>query len=484
MKNCNSLWCVLKSLGLSIWDEPHYLQIFTSTHTNSSIPVVKIPLIEKKLKISISVSGDETYDTQFKFKYHIHLIITDGVYSLKVKPINKYFKSKEERDIVVYDDKGKCYSSDGLFTITDYSELSDYWKIRKADANKIKCFSGKSLKEIYNNITEQFDKLKEATKGKINLYKTGFPTKTIKDFVNYYISVFGINAEAITEEEYELIELASKRPSYVICHEGDYENVFCADQKASYPSMFLLDFTIPIRHGKWYSYTSEQVNNFKEFAYGFYKCKIEEGNKKFVYKQTDVYTQYELMIAKQLKLKITMTEGDNVYIYNANDRIDTEIVFGQLIRRLYELKEDTHLPIVKQLLSSMWGVQCKSNIQLKVIKSEDGNFDIDIDGKILEMYASDENTMNVKYVDEKKGYYSTNLARLKPFLFGRQKYEIFTKVINPYHHKIIRWMVDGGIFTEPIKEFIIENPTIGDIAQEDKWQNGVRIESLNKLISL
>ncbi|KAJ4453013.1 hypothetical protein PAPYR_12647 [Paratrimastix pyriformis] len=65
------------------------------------IPLDKMPLIEKKLKIRITVNGDATYQSQYDSKNELHLVLSNNHYTLFVDKKHYTRSSFSDRKILI-----------------------------------------------------------------------------------------------------------------------------------------------------------------------------------------------------------------------------------------------------------------------------------------------------------------------------------------------------------------------------------------------
>jgi len=128
-------------------------------------------------------------------------------------------------------------------------------------------------------------------------------------------------------------------------------------------------------------------------------------------------------------------------------------IFNEYIWKLYDLKKQYPNKTLKSCLSGLWGRLCEVN---KKFRSTNPNEDIIIeDDEIFnEIGYSDDKKMEFTVIN-KSNLYTSNYARMKPFLLAKQRLDMYERVFEKYKdtHKFIRIMIDGFITDKPIKEF-------------------------------
>ena len=76
-------------------------------------------------------------------------------------------------------------------------------------------------------------------------------------------------------------------------------------------------------------------------------------------------------------------------------------------------------------------------------------------------------------VINKSNPYTSNYARMKPFLLAKQRFDMYERIFDKYKntHKFIRIMVDGFITDKPIEEFDKNKKYLGLIIKDKEYHN-------------
>ncbi|KAJ4453869.1 hypothetical protein PAPYR_11557 [Paratrimastix pyriformis] len=83
------------------WHYPSTFKRFLKVPREDMIPLDKMPLIEKKLKIRITVNGDATYQSQYDSKNELHLVLSNNHYTLFVDKKHYTRSSFSDRKILI-----------------------------------------------------------------------------------------------------------------------------------------------------------------------------------------------------------------------------------------------------------------------------------------------------------------------------------------------------------------------------------------------
>lgn len=202
---------------------------------------------------------------------------------------------------------------------------------------------------------------------------------------------------------------------------------FSYDFSSAYPHwMSNPNFIFPMSTGE--KQIMESLD-FSKLQLGIYRVNIIFINpsfeKVFKFSKNDHYTSNTLMTLYKYKddfgLEFQLLEADETYDYNAyvyNESMNGYIAFNKWFQTLYVAKQKDKNPLIKHLLSSLWGTLCQYK-SVYITKDELVDYDIayndDSEYKIIGTLH------NVYKCINTNDAYAYTCARLKPFLtsFGR-----------------------------------------------------------------
>jgi hypothetical protein len=329
-----------------------------------------------------------------------------------------------------------------------------------------------NIKHAYKWLIKQIELLKEYTDDKIDLLITGWIPDTIRYMLNYYANKLNIIPSKITYKEYEFLKGATR--GYYILSKNPYNGeIFEYDQKSSFPYVLLNQyFNIPIGEPKFHKGVQQWIDNYMKTGkidYGIYRCVIKKNNKigwRFQYNEKNYYTHIDLMIARDLKLKVQLIEDGNDNIMQYKGCISSKKVFGKYIDWIYQLKEQhKDCLLFKPLISHFHGV---------LLEMKKFNRYCEIGGEIEEpenyIQVNEDlkgNYIKIEYID-KNNLYKSQFARAGVFIYSSQRKWMFENVINKYYDDIVYFRSDGFYSKKPIEEFKNSCGTIGDVVFKGK----------------
>ena len=387
----------------------------------------------------------------------------------------------------------KCYDGEKHFKAT-HKDINE-WSVTnsfKSEYVPIKCPDEKTLEEGHADFVKQADRLKEESKGRINLYLSGTLKKASLALFFYMANAKGYVPEELTEIETEWFincnhgQLVFVEPRYKKSMVHSY------DINSMYPSLMRdVHFKIPMKQGTFTTLTQKEFATLEFFKYGIYRVKIvpppefvpdecemdEEEYKKYLkynttrrtfrFNKNNFYTSIDLNVAKKLKLEMTIIEDNNPNFlgYGSGTTLTGSQVFKMFVDNMFKLRTETKNKDFKTILNILWGALCSTNLKtFQYDITKDLNFNIDIDPEkyvVANQYLKG-NTFKIEYY-KKDHYFNYAWVRLKPFLlaYGRQK---LGRLMMPYITYIVSVNTDGfKTFHEiPIKV----GEAIGDIRYE------------------
>ena len=461
--NNNCLYnCLNEAIDNLIWKNGNELKHFLKVPYNSKVDVlISIPLIEAKLKqkYKINVIGDVIYNSPINSNRVINLKVAYEHITLIQNKLTKNINKKtayNEKIILLYNQK-TFYGYDGKITFfvnnlmlsNIYSHKTKYIIIFKKNNNI-------SFEEEYKTIIETANELKNASNGKINLYKTGNYINTSLKLFNDYNK--NIDTEKINYLESSFIEKSTT--GAIIFYKKYLGSAYEFDIISMYPSILKSNLLIPIKQGEFKFISSTEFNNFSLYPFGVYHCIISKSdnihiNNLFRFNPNNYYTHIDLKRAKELQLSINIIEDgqSNFLYYNSSKSIRANYLFNDFVDQLYKHKSN-NIKSAKIILNSCWGVLCERRKQKHYMKNED-DFIISDNHNIISLKTINENT-NQLIISNNDNIYKTEYARMKPFLLSQARYIIST-IMEPYKEDIINAHTDG--FYLP---YLCPNLSLGD----------------------
>lgn len=387
--------------------------------------------------------------------------------------------SYTEKPLLIYDIK------DDITTVYDGKKKwemnnNEFIKIRKnpITAKYLVVFKDrkKTFEASYTELIESANELKIASKGLINMYKTGSYKKTA--FYVFDKMKHKYLPGKLSPVEEELIIQTSLG---ALMNSKEYEG---AGHKYDFKSMYgsiLADnhWLVPMNEGEQKTIKSlSEVTQYDKLKYGYYRCNIEKSdnfqkNKFFRFNRDQWYTHFDLESATKLQLKIKLIKDNkpNCYIYDRSKCLKTGLeIFGKFINYMFKLKENK-VEGAKKVGNTLWGGLCamhKKKITLD--DTEDRP-----EGKILSIEPNTNGTTNY-YVSTEDQVFETNYARMKPFLLSKGRLLAVTGFL-PYLENIVRFHTDGAVTN--IKLDIKTGLTLGCIAYEGYYEPDMKVFNTN-----
>lgn len=245
---------------------------------------------------------------------------------------------------------------------------------------------------------------------------------------------------------------------------------FGYDYSSFYPNILVhCDLKVPTSQGKQIKLIHLDFDNLQ---YGFYKvvvtCSNEEFLKVFAFSKRNVYTHFSLLFAYKYKDKFNIhfqlvEDTDyNALIYDDDELVSSRYIFHKWHNTLYnEIKPKCKNPLLKHLLSSLWGslIKCEKyyfddeqDSHLK--ESETGQF-----CRINETYFMRDGKMTTLYecIKPEKPY-KYHYGRLKAFILSLGR-NIVGNIIMESNvlENVIRINTDGIVLNKPFDFSTINN---------------------------
>jgi len=318
-----------------------------------------------------------------------------------------------DKQIVVYNQDIKTATAT-LYNGIEYKKIptSQIMEIRKRpfDYDEIFCKTDKKdLKAYYESYTKDVKHLYDATDGKINLYRCA---SVVQEAIRYFKSIQKIEPDQI--EDCEVPYISNAGGGIRIADEG-YEGVgYKYDVRSFYPYIFLLKNKIPVKKGILKSITELQLKN--TLSAGIYHCEIQATDPKlFTTLKSNMYTHYEVKLAKELDLEIKLLS--NKYMdYSKERSVSSGSIFKDYVKPLYKLKKEGN-KVAKLMLNCLWG-NLVSRKKYKYYRTID-EMEIRESDQILDILTQPNGKIMFKIANKvDRLQFNHSYARLKPFLLG------------------------------------------------------------------
>ena len=452
---------------------------------DSLIPITCLKELEfflndgERNKYAIFVSGDAEYTSTIDSTRQIHLILSNGHYSVNTAKINKTSRqSFDEKPIIIINPIDQNYETfDGeniiMMTRQEYEAKRDtfthlmIWKDFTPQSDKM------DISDAYHHYIEMADELKEASDGKFNMHRC----PTLKNIaLNYFYDLTkAIQPEEINNNEAKWINAAS---SHAMTYWEPYKGqIHAFDVNSRYPHIMQKSTNMfPIKSGKWL--TIDQIADKPKF--GIYRCKITKKDNKsykfFVFNDQNYYTHLDVSVALSYGLQVELIQDSqpNFLYYSKDCLISGSYLFGRYVETLYDLKLKG-VKAAKPLLSMLWGALSEK----KTFKqSTDICETVDLSGRDIVRLQTD-TLIRTHYTKHDDSQFRTNYGRIKPFVLAyarNQNYFSFRK----WEHLIMRSHTDSLYLTEVPSDMLPPSKKLGMLKLE--YEGYIEIKGLNKVI--
>lgn len=415
--------------------------------------MIKIPNIislyhNKKVIVYKRLQNDmfECYDGNTKYvidmKQKRRLMYTEGYF--KRNKGKQCTEKLEEIPLMIR------YNTKYLYSNDDFVEDEDEDDDENEDSE---VYTLEKTYERFTELSKTYNKI--CGPKKFNLSRSSKDGKfkyTIFHLFNQVTKLKTIPDE-ITNMEGKYIELASHG---AFIYSKEYiGKTYSYDFISRYPSL-MKSMKFPIKAGQEMNYKKLP----KHVEYGIYHCDIAITDSRLLrHQDTKWYTHIDLMRAIELNHTITMIgEPVNAYIYTDDKLCDGNIMFGDYVDFIYNLKVKK-VPYAKLILNQIWGLFVQRKMQYF------SNEDLPEDRKPVKACAN-----GYKCVKKDREFeYETDFARIKPFLLAQGRYEI-SKVIEPNLENLVYSHTDSVILKKRIKGIEL-GTELGDLKFEGRCKN-------------
>jgi hypothetical protein len=490
-KNNDCLYNCLSEMIFRINDyfsSPEAFKKYLGLKRNRKVSIDLIPKVEKKLRsFQINVRGDHIYTSTVKSEKVINLLLINEHYEIDTsfkRPILCKSVNFREKIPILYDTitfEGYNGSEKRVLSKEERNDIlsfkSPYILIhreeqRDKDGNIIKI----SMEEEYENLLRINKGLKEESKGKINLFKSGSYKNAALDLFDNFTKFLNEPDEILQDEALWISESNTGALIFAEPYEGE---LYKYDVKSLYPYLMQLPtLKFPIKRGEFM-----KIDSFGEYTqFGIYRCKIQKStdeniNKLFRFNKTNYYTSISIEHARTLNLNIELIQDNKPnFLFYARDKCITfNEVFKPYVEFLFELKEKK-VEGAKTILNRLWGALCEIDRKKYFCDKE---VEILEDEDIIEMRPYDKNEdIDIVLTTKMNKKYKTNYARLGPFLISQGRKHI-SNIMYEYRENIFRCQTDGFLINKKIHSNI--DVKLGELKYEGFTENGIIKNCLNKV---
>ena len=280
------------------------------------------------------------------------------------------------------------------------------------------------LLDNYNDFIFNAEKLKDITKGRINIYKTGSIKNTALDLFSSLTQHIE-DAETICDNESKFI-LGCYRGGLLFAESYEGE-AYKGDVCSMYPSFMKSRNAIPIKKGIFKHITKEETNKWigkddkQYFHFGIYRAEVMRNNSSserlFHFNENNYYTHTELKLAVYLGFNFELIEDGeaNFLFYPKDSTISLYSVFNTYIDILFEVKKNSpDVTYTKKILNILWGalseykISNTYNLNQEEIILEAGESILNI-----KKYGEDNYKIECKQVGN---MFVSGFARISPFI--------------------------------------------------------------------
>lgn len=468
--------CLWNVLNLCIpkknpWPTPAELKEFLKIKRDAKVEMHMLPWIDKKLpdSIKINVTGDYVYTSPKPSILEVNMKLVDGHFSwdkrdrkpvqgVRYTPAPAIFYEFIDNDCHTYDGKTRT-----VITAEKLKEHKRNFKltmVRKDRTSKNGVVP--TMEEQYATFMSNSAALQKATKGKLNLLKTGSVYTTALHFFDCVTR--SITPQQIEQDEALWIQEASigaliySKPYSGEAWKGD----FCS----WYPSLMKKAGSLfPIKRGI-FKIVEEPTTQFGIFRCIISKTTNPDISKLFRWNVNNKYTHRDVAWAKELRLDVSMIMDDhpNFLYYPRNHCVTGEQLFGDYVDTLFDLKQKK-VPLAKDILNILWGALCQiDTIRLEVNNNDTTITELDDSATISCICPTGTGKTEIKFYKQEK-VYTTNYARIMPFVlsFGRTG---LAKFVQPWVKDIVYMHTDSAIISRKMKNTAPTASGLGEFKYE------------------
>ena len=461
---------------------------------DDKFPFELVPKAEELLKININVTGDYNYTSKNIYKATVNLLLVDGHYTSEILTSGDLLTGipKKYHKLVVFkiiDEEVHCYdgSEEYAISLTAYKKINSkkFIKEGSGDYTYIETTENANLIEYYNKLSNDVEKVKELSGGKIDLSRSGYlPQNQALKSIHYCVQSLPQGEPINTLEEKWLTIRGGLR---YIHDDIILPKCYEYDIRGSYASMLSSSsFTFPMTQGI-FSYIEEIPEIVK---YGLYRVNIHKSddykiNCLFKFNDDNIYTHFDINSARLLNLRINLIKDNeaNVLLYEKN-RANGSIYFGGLVHYLNGLKNKvseyenenniaTKNTIVKEIMACLYGSLCSHNKKFVSLHKP-----VNLDGEKNILHISD----RVAIYSEIGKLYKFNYARLGCFLTSSCRFKMLKSILHIKEH-VYKFITDSITSDIPLENFIKVGENLGEFkADKNNGKSGQILKNGKKTV--
>ena len=437
---------------------------------------------EERHPFAIFISGDAEYISPIKTNKKIHVVLSNGHYSVnEVKTIKSIRKNYEEKPIVMVDfvdgeyqafDGEKCFViSKQEYDDARYKYLSSPFLLVNKDVIK-DTREATCIEDAFFTYIEIADDLKTISNGKFNFYKT--PTVKNMALNHFYELTKSIQPDEINNSEAEWINKASFHAiTYWEKYKGD---VHVYDINSRYPHIMQKSINhFPIKEGTWRTIT--KIEDKPE--YGIYRCIITGPDirpyKFFVFNPENYYTHLDIVVAREYGMIIILVDdGPNFLHYSKDCLMSGSFLFKKYVEDLYPLKQEK-CKGAKLLLNILWGALTETKLFKQTTDPKDK---FNLSGVQITRLQTDTH-IRTHYTKHQEGLFRTNYGRIKPFVLAYARSQMFFS-FRKWEPLVVRIHTDSLYLTNVPHDMLPPSNKLGCLKCE--YEGHIEINGLNKVI--
>lgn len=384
------------------------------------------------------------------------------------------FARSKSKTCICYN--GIYYGKNGIV-----NDISNYYVVEYEKQKE----KEEKIEDLWNNHSNKLRILFEANIPDVQIRKLHGCDKLITRKILYEISEKIRNSTHMNDKTEIYFHMRASHGAFINCKIGIYNSSYYSYDINSCYSFILKskNFKIPIKGGKVYKIKEIDINKT-----GIYKIKILSKIDPMLFNQVidkkseySYYTDWDISRLNELEYEYELDNSDNnAYIYEDDDCVSGNFLFGDYINKLYDIKINTYSDI-KKVLSKLWGEAC--SIKRTKIKFE-------------EMYKynpkniiSFDERKNIVYINTEEQPYNWTFIRMKPFMLSYARYIIgkLSSKIKKQNYDVIRIHTDSittNCPPEKMNEIKKIDKQIGNLKIEKEFNKGLEIKNNNSIIKL
>ena len=371
-------------------------------------------------------------------------------------------------------DGQRCFKKSKKSCFKVYDNPTNYdFKLINAEVFIKKNYNEEALLKAQQDYVKDGNQLFKLSNGNVNIFNYDKLNDCILD---YFYKSTNIRAKKLSDFEKEMISCSGGGVRF--CDEGYTGQVAKYDYASFYPSILQRNnFTVPIQEPEVRLLSDFYDCDLKDFSgipeVGWYNLKVYCDDKKiFTVKKNNWYTNYELyhLIKYNIKFEVLST---SFYYYDRSKCVKSGHIFKKYITEFYEYKQENKNKLAKNFLNLLWGLLSKQHMRVVTHKITDNKF-IKPDDKIIKMIPQGDSF--IFEICKKEISFTSNFARIKPFLLSKGRCLMHTKIIKSKPSNIVYAHTDS-LFAKGLISNSISKKAIGRLKCEGIYKRSNIINS-------